>query len=191
MHRRKINVKSHTRKLKDGRILRIKRHERSIEMHNHRRGIGTPEVASTVSSKIAAQSIKKQLFSEQIDLEAHTNRQALEKLEKRELALYNPKVKRLIQSTAPGMSVSKGATHQLNAELTTNGQEIARRAIKHMRSENRSTLLARDIIRANEEMQLERRTSNLYGREFDLAEAKEFGNIEEKRTAKKIEKLYK
>jgi len=189
--RRKVSVKTHTRKLADGRTLRIRRHDRSIQLARPRRGIGAPEVASSVSTKIASRAIRKSLFAQELELQAHTDRQAIKELEHRKKFFADAKVRRLIQDAAPNWAVGAGATKQLNADLSTEGEQIARRAVVHMNNDGRTRLMARDIIRANEEIQLQRRTSPLYGKTFDPNEALEHGSAAEVRAAKKIKKLYK
>ena len=106
------------------------------------------------------------------------------------MAFYDPKVMRLIQSVAPNIKVGKGATKQLNAELTTEGKEITRRALKYMAMEGRKTIKARDIESAYHEILLERQTSELKGKEFDYEEELRYGHGKAKETAMKINKLY-
>ena len=159
MNKRRVNVKKHQRVMPDGRVLNVRRHNRSIELKRNRSGAGG-HIAAQIAARGASRALRNRKNND-LSLKRQTDREALREIEHMDAALYDAKVKRLIQKQAPESKVSPGAVKAMNVELTIYGKEVVILALEEMANENKKTLKARHINKAIAKLQREQRTGSV------------------------------
>ena len=155
MNKRRVNVKKHQRVMPDGRVLNVKRHNRSIELKRNRNAAGG-HIAAQIAARGASRALRNRSNNE-LSLNRQTDREALREIEHMDTAFYPAKVKRLIQKQAPNTRASHGAVKAMNVELTMYGNEVVILALEEMADDNKKTLKARHVNAAIARLQKERR----------------------------------
>lgn len=168
MNKRRVNVKKHQRVMPDGRVLNVRRHNRSIELKRNRSGAGG-HIAAQIAARGASRALRNRSNNE-LSLKRQTDRELLKDIEHMDAALYDAKVKRLIQKQAPNAKVSTGAVKRMNVELTLYGQEIVILALEEMVKDEKKTLRGRHVDEAAAKLQTQRRIG--VSKEFQIESRK-------------------